>query len=145
GKARFLDVVDGTSNTIMLGEDAGRQQIYAKGIAITPNAPCQISWTASGPTDKAKPGTLCGWTLNGSYSDVNNKITIRGFSNNGMVRDGGCCVVNCSNVEQLYGFHTGGVNTVRGDASVQFLGEGVSAGVVAALVTRAGGEVFNDQ
>ena len=46
---------------------------------------------------------------------------------------------------QIYSFHTGGTNTLRGDGSVQFMQAGIAPGVLAALVTRNGGEVINEQ
>ncbi len=132
GKVRLPAITDGTSNTIMVAESAGRHQLYAKGTPVSPNAPGQA-----------------GWALNAGWSDYNTAIRVRGFSNTGTVPDGGCCVVNCTNgggagAYQIYGFHTGGVNTLRADGSVQFLQENVAPGVLGALVTRAGGEVFSE-
>ena len=45
---------------------------------------------------------------------------------------------------QMYGFHTAGINVLRGDGSVQFLQESIAPGVLAAMVSRAGGEVVTD-
>jgi prepilin-type N-terminal cleavage/methylation domain-containing protein/prepilin-type processing-associated H-X9-DG protein len=128
GKVSLLSITDGTSNTIMVAEDAGRQQVYANGLPVSPNGPGQV-----------------GWTLNAAWADKNTEIVVTGFDSTGTLVNGGCCVVNCNNVNQIYGFHTGGANTLRADGSVQFLTTGTAPGVVAALVTRAGGEVFNDQ
>jgi prepilin-type processing-associated H-X9-DG protein len=132
GKARLTDIADGTSNTIMVSEAAGRHQVYVKGRPLTPNAPGQV-----------------GWTLNAGFFDYNTVINVRGFSNDGVTPDGGCCVINCTNGRttpftqgQLYSFHTGGVNALRGDGSVQFLRESMAPAVLAAMITRAGGEVF---
>ncbi len=127
GKAKFANITDGLSNTIMFTEDAGRHQVYAKGRMVTPNSPGQI-----------------GWTLNAAYFDYNIKIEVRGFSNDGLIPDGGCCVINCNNVNQFYSFHTGGVNALRADGSVNFLRDSTNPGVLAAMITRAGGEVFSD-
>jgi prepilin-type N-terminal cleavage/methylation domain-containing protein len=126
GNLKLTDMTDGTSNTLLVAEDAGRHQVYAKGKPILPN-------TAGS----------AGWTLNAAWGDYNTAIQVRGFSNDGTTRDGGCCVINCNNVNQFYGFHPGGVNAVRGDGSVQFVTETTAPGVLAALVTRAGGEVIN--
>jgi hypothetical protein len=137
GRIRLTQIADGTSNTILLGEDAGRHQVWARRTPFMPNAPCTATFASDGTL-------ICGWTLNAAWSDYNTAIVVRGFSNDGTRRDGGCCVVNCNNVSQFFGFHTGGCNTVRGDGSVQFLSESVAPGVLAALVTRAGGEVINE-
>jgi prepilin-type N-terminal cleavage/methylation domain-containing protein len=128
GKLKITAMTDGTSNTLLIGEDAGRHQVYAKRTPVQPNAPGQP-----------------GWTLNAAWSDYNHYIRVHGYSSDGLVQDGGCCVVNCSNLNQFYSFHSGGVNAVRGDGSVHFMSDSVAPGVLAALVTRAGGEVFNDQ
>jgi prepilin-type N-terminal cleavage/methylation domain-containing protein len=127
GKLTLLSMTDGTSNTIMFGEDAGRHQMYAKGKPVTPSAPGQV-----------------GWLLNAAWADYNVAIRVRGFSGDGLSQDGGCCVINCNNANQFYSFHSAGTNTLRGDGSVQFVSEGMAPGVLAALVTRSGGEVFNE-
>jgi prepilin-type N-terminal cleavage/methylation domain-containing protein/prepilin-type processing-associated H-X9-DG protein len=128
GRVRLTDIRDGTSNTLMVAEDAGRHQLYALGQPLPNNTP---------------GGS--GWTLNAAWADYNTAIYVHGFSSDGLFPDGGCCVVNCSNWNQIYSFHDGGANTVRADGSVQFLIQATAPGVVAALVTRDGQEVFNDQ
>src|SRR5207244_12701796 len=84
GKLRFADVIDGTSNTIMIAEDAGRQQVWANGQMVMPN----------------NPGSV-GWTLNAAWGDYNTYIRVRGFNAAGTIPDGGCCVINCNNVNQI--------------------------------------------
>lgn len=124
GRARMAEITDGTSNTILVGECAGRHQVYTRGRnRVVPNAAGQV-----------------GWTLNAAYFDHNNKLTVRGFSNDGVTRDGGCCVVNCVNVENFYSFHSSGVMLVRCDGSVQLLSESAAPSVVGALVSKNGGE-----
>jgi len=130
GKARFADITDGTSNTIAIGEDAGRHQIYGRGKMLTPNAP-------------ANPEPA-GWSLNAAYADYNTAIEVVGFSPDGLTAGGGTCIVNCNNRNQFYAFHTGGCNTMRCDGSVQFLKETVTPIVLAALITRSNGEQFTD-
>lgn len=126
GMNNFATITDGLSNTILVGEDAGRMQVYAKGKPIMPNGPGQV-----------------GWTLNAAWADYNTAIRVRGFdTSTGTVPDGGCCVINCNNVNQFYAFHPGGINVLRGDGSVVFLRETTAPGVLAALVSRDGGEVF---
>jgi prepilin-type N-terminal cleavage/methylation domain-containing protein len=124
---KLTDILDGTSNTILVAEDAGRHQVYAKGKTITPNAPGQI-----------------GWTLNAAWGDYNTYVRVRGFDSTGTVPDGGCCVVNCNNVSQIYAFHTAGANVLRADGGVFFMKESIAPGVLAALISYQGGEVVAD-
>jgi prepilin-type N-terminal cleavage/methylation domain-containing protein/prepilin-type processing-associated H-X9-DG protein len=128
GKVKITDITDGTSNTLMLGEDAGRQQVWANGKPISPNGAGQA-----------------GWTLNAAWADYNTFINLVPLDSTGLVVGGGCNVINANNTNQFYSFHNGGVNGLRCDGSVQFLSASTAATVVAAMVTKAGGEVFNDQ
>ncbi|HXG10540.1 MAG TPA: DUF1559 domain-containing protein [Gemmataceae bacterium] len=127
GKVRMTDIIDGSTNTIMVGEDAGRHQVYAKGRPVMPNGPGQV-----------------GWTLNAAWADYNTAIQVRGADPVTGNRGSGCCVVNCVNVNEFYSFHAGGVNTLRADGSVQFLRESIPPGMLAALVSRNGGEVIRE-
>ncbi len=127
----LVGIIDGTSNTLVFAESAGRHQVYAKGIAVQPNNP-------GGP----------GWALNSAFFDYNTAIRLRGYDGTGTIRDGGCCVINCNNFAgasqtQIYSFHTGGANVLLGDGSVRFLSETTNAATVAAMVSRAGGEVVS--
>jgi prepilin-type N-terminal cleavage/methylation domain-containing protein len=124
---KILDITDGSSNTLLLVEDAGRMQVYARGAAVMPNGPGQV-----------------GWTLNSAWADYNVKVTVDGFSGDGLTKNGGCCVVNCNNADEIYSFHTAGAMTLRADGSVQFLKDSVAPGVLVALISMSGGESFTD-
>jgi prepilin-type N-terminal cleavage/methylation domain-containing protein/prepilin-type processing-associated H-X9-DG protein len=132
GKTTLVSITDGLSNTISFVESAGRHQVYARRTPVTPNT----------------PGSA-GWALNAGFFDSNNVSLLRGYDNSGFTRDGGCCIVNCSNfagagATQIYSFHTGGANVLRGDGSVSFLRDSAAPATVAALVTRSGGEVVTE-
>jgi prepilin-type processing-associated H-X9-DG protein len=128
GKVRLADLTDGTSHTILMAEDAGRHQLYARRRPLPDNIPPDGS----------------GWARSAAWGDYQTAILVHGFSSDGVVRDGGCCVINCNNQNQFYAFHPGGVNALRGDGSVRFLRDTTPPGVLAALITRAGGEVGSD-
>jgi prepilin-type N-terminal cleavage/methylation domain-containing protein len=132
GKITLTGITDGTSNTIMFAESAGRQQVYAAGAAVMPNTP-----------------GAAGYALNAAFADYNSAVLVHGFSNNGLTQDGGCCVVNCTNgggtaAYQIYSFHSGGANCLRADGTVKLLSSAVAPGVLAALVSRAGDEAFQE-
>jgi prepilin-type processing-associated H-X9-DG protein len=126
---RFADVTDGLSNTICFAEIAGRQKIYYKG---KPN-------TGSSLADG-------GLTLNCAWADYNTARQIRGYSTAPAAPlvagepPAGCSSINVSNVNGLYAFHPGGVNILLGDGSVRFLREATPPAVLAAMITRNGGE-----
>jgi prepilin-type N-terminal cleavage/methylation domain-containing protein/prepilin-type processing-associated H-X9-DG protein len=132
-KPNISDITDGTSNTLLYIESAGRHQIYAGRTPVQPN-------TAG----------AAGWSLNAAFFDYNGAIRLRAYSNTApLVADAGCKVINQTNGGgaggyQPYSFHSGGINVVRADGSVAFLSEGVSGASLGAMVSKAGGEVFTE-
>jgi hypothetical protein len=50
-------------------------------------------------------------------------------------------VINCTNWDEPFSFHPGGVAGLFGDASVRFLAADIDPRTMIALVTRAGGDV----
>jgi prepilin-type N-terminal cleavage/methylation domain-containing protein/prepilin-type processing-associated H-X9-DG protein len=117
---RLTDITDGTSNTILLAEDAGRPRLWRAG--------------KRGP-DQALEG--------GPWDHYKGPIILEGSSSDGTVQPG-TCAINCTNDREVYAFHTGGANAVFADGSVHFLKVGMSLRTLAALITRAGGEVVPD-
>ena len=128
---RISQISDGTSNTFLIVEDAGRPQ----------------AWTRYGLEQPAYNGVT-----GAAWADVE-----AGFGMDGMVIDpatqartspcktlDGCMVVNGSNRNEVYSFHRGGANILFGDGSVRFFKEGIAVGVVAATLTRARGEVVSN-
>jgi prepilin-type processing-associated H-X9-DG protein len=77
------------------------------------------------------------WAADSTY------LKLRGFDPATMQYIGPCAV-NCENNDEMYSFHTGGINVLLADGSVHFLADSINISVAAALVTRAGGEVLPD-
>lgn len=114
---RVTDITDGTANTILLTEDAGRPRV----------------WRAGKPDpDRVVEG--------GPWAGFKNGITLQGSTPDGVTKPGPCAI-NCTNAWEVYAFHTGGANAAFADGSVRFLKAGIDLRVFARLVTRAGGEV----
>jgi prepilin-type N-terminal cleavage/methylation domain-containing protein/prepilin-type processing-associated H-X9-DG protein len=120
-ETRILAITDGTSNTILLAEDAGRPNLVRKGIDTGANTADGWGW--------ADPDAV-GISLDGVQADL--------------VTTGGTCFINCTNDSEVYAFHTGGTNVVLADGSVRFIREGVPAAVFAALVTASAGDIVGD-
>jgi prepilin-type processing-associated H-X9-DG protein len=111
-------VRDGTSNTIVLTEDAGRPRLWRAGKPLTDQTVIGGPWEAF----------FSGFIVRGSNPDGSSP---------------GPCAINCTNDREVYSFHPGGANAVFADGSVHFLPAGMSIKTLAALVTRAGGEVVS--
>jgi hypothetical protein len=126
GKAKLTDINDGTSNTICVTEVAGRHQIYVKGQPVMPNGVGQT-----------------GWTLNCAWGDYNTKVTVDGASGAG-VPGAGCECFNTVNADEIYSFHSGGVQAIRGDGSVVFLKQTITPVTLASLISRSNGEVVGE-
>jgi len=113
---RVTDIRDGSSNTLILAEDAGRNESWILG---------------------AKSGSL---PQDGAWANPDGDITITGLDPATKTTPG-ACAVNCTNSQNVYAFHTGGANVLFADGSVYFLKASVSINVLAALMTRDGGEI----
>jgi prepilin-type N-terminal cleavage/methylation domain-containing protein len=162
GLTKIGAVIDGLSNTILVGEDAGRdarfQSAYTEGYAYTDTA------GAGQPPYYSTQGI----NILGPYShyrrfwrwaeDVSS-FGVSGKPNNGFTPDhgtsewptgalviGGVTVAgnNASANNELFSYHRGGVNIVMGDGTVRFLGENVNIVVLRGLITRDGKEVISD-
>jgi len=157
GMTRVGAVLDGLSNTILMGEDAGRdarfQSPYTEGYAYNDtgnnNQPPYYSSLGIQVAD--------GY---GSYrrywrwAEADTSFGVSGKPNNGYTPDHATSEWpnaampfagnNASANDELFSYHRGGVNVVMGDGTVRFLGENVNVVVLRALVTRNGKEVIND-
>jgi prepilin-type N-terminal cleavage/methylation domain-containing protein/prepilin-type processing-associated H-X9-DG protein len=118
-KVRFESIGDGTSNTVMWTEDAGRPVRYVKG--------------------KGDSNT---YTSGAGWADPDNEYWVDGFTNDGLTT-GGPCVINCNNNNEAYSFHSGGCMFLMGDGSVHFANANMSVTVIASLTTANGGEVIS--
>ncbi len=126
--SRVADITDGLSNTLLFTEDAGRPDYYVKGRRVTDQTP---------PFGGAGNGIVTG----GVWADHQKGFGIEGTSADGFTTIGECAI-NCNNSYEVYAFHPGGANAALADGSVRFLRESISIRTLAALSTRAGGEVI---
>jgi prepilin-type N-terminal cleavage/methylation domain-containing protein/prepilin-type processing-associated H-X9-DG protein len=122
------NITDGLSHTILLCEDAGRPQFWTKAGRLS------ISDNPNNGNAAVTNGVVTG----SAWADPAADCPINGFSDDGL--HAGNCVMNCTNNNEFWSFHTGGTNNVFCDGSVHFLAETLDYALVCALVTRAGGE-----
>lgn len=125
-KTKIGEIVDGTTNTILIMEDAGRPNwfVLKKDRGTVLPRPEGFGW--SDPDGGAG-------SMDGSDSVTGN---INGGSGTGR------CIMNCNNDSEPYSFHAAGMNIGMADGSVRFITESVSAATFAALLTPRGGEVI---
>jgi prepilin-type N-terminal cleavage/methylation domain-containing protein/prepilin-type processing-associated H-X9-DG protein len=130
---RIAGVTDGLSNTILVGEDAGREDVWRNGKVTAAKA------DASAPDcARARGGA---WATNDNPYEIGQ--TLLWCSGALTAPPPAPLKINASN-EWGYLFHSrhpGGANVVMGDGSVRFLGEATPARTLGVLATRAGGEV----
>ena len=107
-------ILDGTSKTILMAEDAGRPDLWIKGKIVTPNAINDGGW-GHHENDYGLDGAVAGSTTSP-----------------------GNCVINCHNDNETYSFHGSGAMHAMTDGSVQFTSQNISAQVYAALITARG-------
>ena len=146
--SRISDITDGASNTLLIGELAGRNKLYLKGKVV---APIATTYPAVGADD-------AGWQQifgGGAWVDPSNgqwKLSGRLYDGTGSL---GPCTINCSNSHLkpgdtaqysagLYAFHTGGAHVVLCDGSVRFLNENINNITLIGLVSAQRGEVLGE-
>jgi prepilin-type processing-associated H-X9-DG protein len=126
----FSNIVDGTSNTILAAECAGREDVW-RGRTFKPAL-----------ADKSQPN--CARARGGAWATNDNPFEIGtrlDWCTNGTIP--GPMKINNSNEygHLFYSFHPGGANFALVDGSVRFCSETTRLRVLASMVTRSGNEV----
>lgn len=119
-------ILDGTSNTILLGERLGGDKIYVGRQMRT-----------------ATPYDLLGKANGGGWGDLlNGEHWLEGSVQGETAPAAGPCAINCTNRRgaNFFGMHPGGAMFLLADASVTFFSDSIAPFQLASLITRAGGE-----
>jgi prepilin-type N-terminal cleavage/methylation domain-containing protein/prepilin-type processing-associated H-X9-DG protein len=161
GMTKLAEATDGLSNTIAIGEDAGRDETYISpyteyvsgGGKVFTSPPWCTAGTGdcrgAGPWSTSAPRGFWRWAEPDSGYGVsgtpNNKFTpshetapYEAFP--GLLNTGGN---NAGANDELFSFHPGGVNCLFGDGSVHFIKNSISPVTLRGLVTLSGGEVLS--
>lgn len=128
---RMADVRDGASNTAVLAEDAGRPEHWVRGRRGPDN-------TSNGCGNFDVSG---GVVRGAGWANTEGGIPMHTFTEDGL-KCPGACAVNCTNNNETFSFHPGGVNVVFLDGSVHFLNDSIPVRIYAALITIRNGEVI---
>jgi prepilin-type processing-associated H-X9-DG protein len=146
---KIADILDGTSNTMMIGELGGRERLYRTGNKVI--QPVTTTYPAVA-ADEAGWNSLFG---SGAWVDPNNgqwKLSGRLYDGTATI---GPCTINCSNAMRragdptqysagLYSFHTGGAHVLLCDGSVRFLNQNINNSTMVALVSAQRGEILGE-
>jgi prepilin-type processing-associated H-X9-DG protein len=132
---RIIDVTDGTSNTIFVGERSGNHSPSTWTGAV-PGGRCP-AWMAAQPpiADVSPPGP--------AYDNADfGEALVLAHCNATHVP---CADIPIYDPDTFYSYHAGpGANFLFGDGSVHFLTRNINAITYQYLATIAGGEVAND-
>lgn len=133
---KISDILDGTSNTLLCVEAAGRP----------------MAWYLSNPGTGTSATTKDGW----GWADIDAGYSMDGSITAGTavgkasctVPSGPCALttaispfaINMTNDSELYAFHTGGAHVLMCDGTVRFISQNMSAKTLSALATRNTGD-----
>jgi prepilin-type N-terminal cleavage/methylation domain-containing protein len=112
---RVTDIRDGSSNTLMVAEDAGRNDCYELGI------------------------TGCALGQDGAWANPGGAIIITGFDVASKSTPG-AIAINGTNSQNVYSFHPGVAAGLFADGSVHLLRSDTTLDILVALMTRSGQE-----
>ena len=153
GKTTIAEITDGTSNTILIGEDAGRDprfiSPYTEGQMDGNGNSYPASYTAG------EQGPAGGTSMKRRYwrwAEPDNAYGVSGAPNNKFrpsnettpwTQTGVTGGNNAGANDELFSFHSGGVNVLMADGSVRFLKDSISVVTLRGLVTKSSGEVVS--
>lgn len=135
---KLAAITDGLSNTIVIGEGAGRPSMYVSGRRVNNPRPGNIAFGLRVTAD--------GW----GWADINGGFSVDGANAQGLQNNTsgsgnttivGNCFMNCTNDSEFYSFHGSGAHFVLGDGSVQYLAQSIAGPAFVALCTRDYGDI----
>ena len=126
-------IADGLSNSIMVGECAGREDVYRGreffGVDYTGSPPIRARGGAWATTDNPYPiGSRNPWKA--AFGPIPGTVSINNSN------EWGHC---------YYSFHPSGANFAFADGSVRYLNQDIELRTLADLTTRAGSELVKEQ
>jgi prepilin-type N-terminal cleavage/methylation domain-containing protein/prepilin-type processing-associated H-X9-DG protein len=117
---RISAITDGASSTLLLAEDANRNELWEMGRSVSGCDPDEV----------------------GAWANPAGSMVIAGYNPRNPRAGFGPCGVNCTNDGAAYGFHPGGAHGLFADGSVRFLKTGLDVNVLVGLMTRDQSELI---
>jgi prepilin-type N-terminal cleavage/methylation domain-containing protein/prepilin-type processing-associated H-X9-DG protein len=148
GKTTIAEITDGTSNSIMMAEDAGRDPRYLSGY-IDAGYNTAFGWTAAYNTLDASVGQP---RREWRWAEPGNAITVSGQINNSYrpmnsststFVAAGSLVTDSGANDEIFSYHPGGAICLFADGSAKFLKSTLNVVILRGLVTLNGGEVIS--
>jgi len=148
GCTRIAEVTDGTSNTMAIGEDAGRDESF-----LSPYTEGYFDGVNSRPVIGQGPGGgASAYRRYWRWAEPDGAFGVSGAPNNkarpmkeasAWPTTTGTAGNNAGANDELFSFHSGGVNALFGDGSVRFLKDSINVVTLRGIVTLGGGEVVS--
>ena len=128
-----------TSKTLLVVEDTGRPKHFIVG-----KKDANFNYSNYNEGCNNAPIQLSGLVGGSGWAAPQNGVPLHGFNNQGSTCPG-LCVINCTNNNEAYSFHTGGMNAVFADRSVRFIKENIQPKIYAFLIIAdKEGNIIND-
>ncbi len=151
GKTTIAENTDGTSNTIAIAEDAGRDarfiSPYTRGTGAAAYA--GLNYNIYSPSDAGLGLRYWRWAeADGGFGvsgSINNKFRPMSEQSGWNTYPGPLSTAgnNAGANDEIFSFHPGGANCLFGDGSVKFMKDTTNIVVLRGVVTLAGGEVVS--
>lgn len=148
GQTRISEAIDGTSNTMAIGEDAGRDESF-----MSPYNESYYDGTNTRPKLGQGPGgDINAYRRYWRWAEPDGAYGVSGAPNNkarpmkapsAWSTDVSTAGNNAGANDELFSFHSGGVNALFGDGSVRFIKDSINVVTLRSLVTLSGGEVVS--
>ncbi len=147
GGVRIAEVKDGTSNTIAIAENVGRNWsgIVSKYTDPVTGQPRKAARWAEPDSGNGVSGPATGDPGSPLYTGVGGPVYIN--QNLNPIGGPASCpwsTNNCGANDEITSWHSGGAHFVFLDGHVSFVSQGINAAALRALVTRNGGETTPD-
>ncbi|MEX2286982.1 MAG: DUF1559 domain-containing protein [Planctomycetaceae bacterium] len=155
---RIRDCLDGTSNTLMLYEMAGRAKVWYQGRVVESS----IGYYPTAGLAACAANRVClhdmlgqsGWGFwvagEGGWEGIAYNLTDAQFNGPPQLPKAGPCFLNCSNLNWLtddvgpFSFHPGSFQILLADGAVRTVSENISAYLIVSAYSFVGQDAFDD-